>query len=103
MTAVVTAAKETKVTGELLSSASNQTLSQSWQPGQLPPVAGNTNEVAEILAQKVAAKTDESIPALLTSLQLSGFFITNKDSSVLLDLPEFRRAYQPKKSISQSN
>jgi hypothetical protein len=85
-------AKETKVVGEILVSESNPALSQPWQSGQLPqPLAipaGNTDEVAAILAQKVAAKNAESVPALLTALQLSGFFITNKDGSTFLAPPD---------------
>lgn len=74
---------------ETLSSApSNPAMATVWQSGELPPPlpmpAGNADEVAAILAQKVAAQTEESIPALLTALQLAGFFITNQDGSVFL-------------------
>ena len=71
---------------------SNPALVSAWQSGGLPaplPVpAGNTDEAAAILAQKVAAKNEESVPALLTALRLSGFFITKKDGSVLLAPPD---------------
>jgi hypothetical protein len=67
-------------------------LSQAWESGELPqPLAmpeGNTDEVAAILAQKVAAKNNESVPALLTALQIAGFFITDKNGQVLHTPPD---------------
>lgn len=70
----------------------NSVMSQSWQSGQLPaplPLpAGNTDEVAAILAQKVAAKNQESVPALLTALQLSGFSVTDKKGVISLTPPD---------------
>lgn len=91
--AAVKQSGETKtITGEILVSEKNQAMSAAWTSGQLPqPLAlpaGNTDEVAAMLAQKVAAKTEESIPALLTALQLSGFFVTNKDGSTFLAPPD---------------
>jgi hypothetical protein len=67
-------------------------MSQAWRSGELPaplPVpAGNADAIAAILAQKVAAKTDESIPALLTALQVAGFFITDKNGQVAFAPPD---------------
>ena len=80
--------KKSTAAETLVSASSNPALSAVWQSGELPaplPVpAGNADEAAAILAQKVAAKSEESVPALLTALQLSGFFVTAKDGSVLL-------------------
>ncbi|HEX8247683.1 MAG TPA: hypothetical protein VF599_05910 [Pyrinomonadaceae bacterium] len=73
-------------------SQTNTALSGVWQSGELPPPlpvpAGNTDEVAAILASKVAAKNAESVPALLTALQLSGFFVTGKGGKVVLAPPD---------------
>jgi hypothetical protein len=70
---------------------SNSVMSQSWQSGELPqPLptpAGSTDEVAAILAQKVAARNQESVPALLTALQLSGFYVTDKKGEIALAPP----------------
>ena len=70
----------------------NSVMSQPWQSGELPaPLAmpaGNTDEAAAILAQKVAAKTDESVPALLAALQIAGFFVTDKNGQVALAPPD---------------
>ena len=67
-------------------------MSQPWRSGSLPaplPVpSGNPDEIAALLAQKVAAKTDESVPALLTALQLAGFFITDKNGQVAFAPPD---------------
>lgn len=75
-----------------LSTASNTALASAWTAGELPaPMAlpkGGADEIAAILAQKVAAKTDESIPALLTALQLAGFFVTDKNGQVALAPPD---------------
>ena len=66
----------------------NSVMSQSWRSGELPaplPVPpGNADEVAAILARKVLAQNDESVPALLAALQMAGFTITNKDGKVAL-------------------
>ncbi len=73
-------------------SQTNTELSGVWQSGELPqPLAipsGNTDEVAAILAGKVAAKNAESVPALLTALQLSGFFVTGKGGKVVAAPPD---------------
>lgn len=67
-------------------------MSQAWQSGELPsplPVpGGDADEAVATLAQKVAAKTDESVPALLTALQIAGFFITDKNGQVALAPPD---------------
>jgi hypothetical protein len=69
-----------------LASDSKTALSAAWTSGELPPPmalpGGNPDEIAATLARKVAAKSEESIPALLTALQLSGFFITDKNGQV---------------------
>jgi len=73
-------------------SQTNTALSAVWQSGELPqplPIpSGNTDEVAMILAGKVAAKNAESVPALLTALQLAGFFVTGKGGKVVLAPPD---------------
>ncbi|HVG38415.1 MAG TPA: hypothetical protein VM870_03945, partial [Pyrinomonadaceae bacterium] len=73
---------------------STSVLAQAWQTGELPaPLtvpAGDTDEVAAALAQKVAAKNQESVPALLTALQLAGFFITGRNGQVLHRPPDGR-------------
>lgn len=80
--------KPTTQTETLVSETANPAMSGAWNSGQLPqPLAipaGNADEAIAVLAQKVAAKNEESIPALLTALQLSGFFVTKQDGSVLL-------------------
>lgn len=76
----------------VFSKPEDSVLSQSWKTGELPqPLAlpaGNTDEVAAILAQKVAARNEESVPALLTALQLAGFFITDKAGRVAFAPPD---------------
>lgn len=61
---------------------------EPWRSGELPPPlpvpVGNGDEVAAILARKVTAKSNESVPALLTALQMAGFFVTGKDGKVAL-------------------
>ena len=75
-----------------LSNESNTALSGAWTSGELPaPMAlpkGNPDEIAEMLAQKVAAKSSESIPALLAALQLAGFFVTDKNGQIALAPPD---------------
>lgn len=87
-----TKGKTAQTPTELLASETNSTMSSAWKNGVLPkplPLpAGNTDEVTAILAQKIAAKNEESIPALLTALQLSGFFITDKEGKVFLAPPD---------------
>lgn len=77
--------KNTKI---LVSETSSPVMSNAWQSGELPtplPIpTKNMDEAAAILAQKISAKTDESIPALLTALQFAGFFVTKQDGSVFL-------------------
>jgi hypothetical protein len=69
-------------------------MSAVWTSGELPqplPAPENAgDEYIAVLAQKIAARNDESIPALLTALQLSGFFITDKDGSPLHTPPNGR-------------
>jgi hypothetical protein len=71
-----------------LSNDANTALSKAWTSGELPaPLAlpkGSADEIAAVLAQKVAAKSDESVPALLAALQLAGFFITDKNGQIAL-------------------
>ncbi|MDQ3799988.1 MAG: hypothetical protein M3384_11085, partial [Acidobacteriota bacterium] len=75
-----------------LSTETGAAMSAAWTSGELPqPMAlpqGNADEIAAVLAQKVAAKTNESVPALLTALQLSGFFVTDKNGQVALAPPD---------------
>ena len=63
-------------------------MARSWENGELPtplPVPpGNVDEVAAVLARKVTAKTDESVPALLTALQMAGFFVTDRNGQAVL-------------------
>lgn len=84
--------QNSKKTEVPVSETSNPAMSAVWQSGELPaPLAistANQDEAAVILAQKVSAKTEESIPALLTALQLAGFFVTKKDGSVFLAPPD---------------
>ena len=66
----------------------NSVMGRTWQSGELPaplPVPpGNADDVVAVLARKVTAKTDESVPALLTALQLAGFFVTDRNGQVSL-------------------
>lgn len=66
-------------------------MTEAWTSGILPaplPVpSGSADETARRLAQFVAAKNLDSVPALLTALQLSGFFITGRDGAVVLAPP----------------
>jgi|GEM_PF-2331893 len=75
-----------------LSNDANTALSGAWTSGELPapmPLPkGSADEIAAILAQKVAAKSDESIPALLAALQLAGFFVTDKNGQVAVAPPD---------------
>jgi hypothetical protein len=75
-----------------LSTEPGAAMSAAWTSGELPqPLAlpqGGADEIAAVLAQKVAAKTNESVPALLTALQLSGFFVTDKNGQVALAPPD---------------
>jgi hypothetical protein len=86
------AAQAVKTPSAVQISLINTVLSAAWQSGELPqPLSlppGNTDEVATILAKKVAAKNSESVAALLTALQLSGFFVTGKGGKVLLAPPD---------------
>lgn len=71
----------------LVSENGSAAMNAAWQSGKLPaplPVPSqNADEAAAILAQKVAAKSNESIPALLTALQMSGFFVTDQSGKTL--------------------
>ena len=75
-------------TVETLSSQKFPAMSEAWEKGELPaalPIpAGNSDEAITFLAQKIAAKNNESVPAILTALQMSGFFVTGKDGKVVL-------------------
>ena len=85
-----TASKTTPKTApmEALVSPTSQAMAAAWNSGKLPqPLPkpdGNSDEVAAILASKVAARNEESVPALLAALQLAGFFVTNQDGSHFL-------------------
>lgn len=89
-TASKTASKTTPKTesNETLVSPTSPAMSAAWNSGKLPeplPVPdGGSDEAAAFLAGKVAARSDESIPALLTALQLAGFFVTNQDGTHFL-------------------
>lgn len=71
-----------------LSTETFPAMNEAWEKGELPaalPVpAGNADEAIVVLASKINAKTSESVPALLTALQMAGFFVTGKDGKVLL-------------------
>jgi hypothetical protein len=83
-----TTAKPKTAPVEIIESEMNPALAASWNSGTLPaplPLPeGNADEIAAILAQKVAAKNNESIPALLAALRLSGFFVTDKSGKVII-------------------
>lgn len=90
---VKTADKTSPVTSDFLISAnSNQALSAVWKSGELPqPLAlpsGNSDQTAAILAQKILARNNESVSALMTALQFAGFFITDKTGKILLAPPD---------------
>ncbi|HLM59575.1 MAG TPA: hypothetical protein VK308_02110, partial [Pyrinomonadaceae bacterium] len=76
------------VPAEQIVSETNAVMSAAWNSGTLPaPLAlpeGNIDEIAAILARKVAAKNEESIPALIAALQLAGFFITDKSGEFIV-------------------
>lgn len=73
---------------ETLSSETFPIMSEAWKKGELPaalPIpSGNADEAIAFLATKIAAKNGESVPALLTALQMSGFFVTGKDGRTIL-------------------
>ena len=75
-------------TVETLSSQKFPAMSEAWEKGELPaalPIpTGNADEAIAFLAQKIAAKSNDSVPAILTALQMSGFFVTGKDGKVVL-------------------
>jgi hypothetical protein len=76
------------------SAPENLALSASWASGELPqplPVPeGSGDEYIAVLAEKIAAKNNESISALLAALQFSGFFITDKEGAPLHTPPNGR-------------
>jgi hypothetical protein len=77
-----------KAAAETLASETNEAMSAAWKSGVLPVPSAlpsdNPDESARILAEKVAARNEESVPALLTALRLSGFFITDKKGEIFL-------------------
>lgn len=79
---------KTETTSISLVSEKNLPMSEVWEKGELPaalPIpAGNADEAIAVLAKKIAAKNAESVPALLTALQMSGFFVTGKDGKTLI-------------------
>jgi len=79
---------KTVTPAETLSSETFPAMNESWEKGELPatlPILnGNADEAMALLAAKITAKTSESVPALLTALQMSGFFVTGKDGKVIL-------------------
>lgn len=85
---VKAAAASENVSYGLASDETKPELSEAWNSGQLPaPLAVRSTDgdvaIGE-LAAKIKAGNSESTPALLTALQQAGFFVTNKDGSVLL-------------------
>lgn len=77
---------------ETLSSETFPAMNEAWNKGELPAVlpipGGNADEAIALLAAKISAKTSESVPALLTALQMSGFFITGRDGRTILAPPD---------------
>lgn len=77
---------------ETLSSETFPAMNEAWNKGELPaalPIpSGNADEAIALLATKIAAKNSESVPALLTALQMSGFFVTGKDGRTILAPPD---------------
>ena len=73
---------------KLVSTTANSALLAAWNTGELPSALPapqlNADETAAYLAKKVAAGDKESVSALLTALQLSGFFVTGKGGKTLL-------------------
>lgn len=73
---------------ETLASETFPAMNEAWEKGELPaalPIpSGNADEAIANLATKISAKNGESVPALLTALQMSGFFVTGKDGRTVL-------------------
>lgn len=89
---VSTAKTKAAKPSETFASETFPAMNEAWEKGELPaalPIpAGNADEAIALLATKITAKTSESVPALLTALQMSGFFITGKDGRVILAPPD---------------
>lgn len=85
---VKAAATTENVSYGLASEEAKPELSEAWNSGQLPAAlavkASDGNAAIVELAAKIKAGNSESTAALLAALQQAGFFVTNKDGSVLL-------------------
>lgn len=86
--AVKPVAAEQNTAYGLASEETSPVLSEPWNRGELPAALAVKNGDADAaiaeLAAKILAGNAESTPALLAALQQAGFFITNKDGSVML-------------------